>query len=338
MPDIPFGERWCVGGRSDFPLGPLGRMQAALLPFAPELSSVETVFCSSLVRARDTAAALSPSPVVVPGLEEQDMGAWDGLSFSEIKECFPALYAAREKDFSLLPEGAESVENVRARMEAALQRCLELSAGDVAAVSHKGAIASVAGGREDLDYTSLTALHFEDGQAVSVEKLGAPHPPLTDEVCAALLAAAGAAEKLQTHCRAVAALADELCAALRKKGVALDAQTVHAAALLHDIARKEENHPALGAMWLRELGYPGLADIIRQHHDPDGTDINEATVVYIADKAVQGDTRIPINERFAVSAKKCTTPEARTANARRHEAAKAIRDQINRLCEEELVS
>ena len=23
MPDIPMGERWCVGGRSDFPLGPI---------------------------------------------------------------------------------------------------------------------------------------------------------------------------------------------------------------------------------------------------------------------------------------------------------------------------
>ena len=32
MPDIPLGERWCVGGNSDFPLNALGRMQAALLP------------------------------------------------------------------------------------------------------------------------------------------------------------------------------------------------------------------------------------------------------------------------------------------------------------------
>ena len=37
MPDIPLGERWCVGGRSDFPLGRLGRIQAARLPFVNEL-------------------------------------------------------------------------------------------------------------------------------------------------------------------------------------------------------------------------------------------------------------------------------------------------------------
>ena len=55
MPDIPLGERWCVGGRLDLPLGALGRLQAALLPFAPELSNVETVFCSPLRRAVETA-------------------------------------------------------------------------------------------------------------------------------------------------------------------------------------------------------------------------------------------------------------------------------------------
>ena len=337
MPDIPFGERWCVGGRSDLPLSALGRLQASLLPFAPELSGVKTVFCSSLVRAGDTAAALSASPVVIPGLEEQDMGVWDGLSFAEIKEKFPALYAAREFDPSLLPEGAESEEKVRVRMETALRRCLEMSAGDVAAVSHKGAIAAVAGGREHLDYTSLTALRFEEGRLVSVEKLGAPRPAPTGELCEALLAAAGCDEALKAHCRAVAAYADELGSALQSKGVALDAQTVHAAALLHDIARKEEKHPALGALWLRELGYPELAEIIRQHHDPDGTDINEAAVVYIADKAVRGTVRVPIGERFAASLKKCTTPEATEANLRRYEAAKAIRNEINRLCEEELI-
>ena len=33
MPDLPLGERWCVGVRTDLPLGTLGRLQAALLPF-----------------------------------------------------------------------------------------------------------------------------------------------------------------------------------------------------------------------------------------------------------------------------------------------------------------
>ena len=337
MPDIPLGERWCVGGRSDFPLGTPGRLQAALLPFAPELRDAEAVFCSPLLRAIETARPLCAEPRIMPGLEEQDMGTWDGLSFAEIKERFPALYAARERDPSLLPAGAESGEAVRARMEAALRRCLDASTGNIAVVSHKGAIASLVGGREGLDYCSLTALRFEDGRLVSVKKHGAPHPRLKDEVCAALLSAAGADKKRKAHCRAVALLADELCAALREKGVALDAETVHAAALLHDIARGENDHAALGCVWLRALGYPEIAEIVRQHHDPDGTQINEAAVVYIADKAVFGNMRVPLDKRFTASLEKCTTSEAQEAHARRYETAKAIRNEINRLCGEERI-
>ena len=185
MPDIPLGERWCVGGRSDFPLGAIGRLQAALLPFAPELRDVTAVYCSALTRARQTAAALCAAPTVVPGLEEQDMGEWDGLSFAAIREKFPALYAAREKDPTLMPDGAENESEVRARMETALRRILAESEGELAAVSHKGAIASLLGSREGLEYTSLTRLRFEGDRLESFELLGAPRPALTDEVCEA---------------------------------------------------------------------------------------------------------------------------------------------------------
>ncbi len=338
MPDIPLGERWCVGGRTDFPLGPLGRLQAALLPFAPELRDVSAVFCSGLTRARETALPLCSAPRVIPGLGEQDMGAWDGLSFSEIRERYPELYAAREHDPSLLPEGAESESAVRARMEEALRRCLEESAGDVAAVSHKGAIASLLGGRGGLGYTSVTALRYEDGQLVSLERLGPPHPPMSDAVCLALLDASGADDKRKAHSLAVAARADELCVALRDKGLSLDAEAVHAAGLLHDLAKGEPDHPAVGALWLRELGYPELADIVRQHNDPDSTELNEAALVFLADKSVRGGKRVSLDERFSASLKKCTTPEAKQAHARRLAAAKALQNEINTLCNAELVS
>lgn len=337
MPDIPLGERWCVGGRTDLPLSRIGRLQAALLPFVPELRQLNAVFCSSLSRARETALALCPAPRVMPGLQEQDMGVWDGLPFREIRERFPALYAAREADLSVVPEGAETLEAVRERMQAALRRCLAESEGDIAVVSHRTAIATLIGHRELLTHTAFSTLRW-DGARFSTEAVGVrPHPPLTDEVCAALLAAAGADEALTAHGCAVAALADELCAALRGKGVLLDAEAVHAAALLHDFARAENNHAAVGALWLRELGYPEIAELVRQHHDPDGTELSEAAVVYLADKAVRGDKRVPIDGRFAASREKCTTPEAREAHARRYETAKTIRNGINRLCGKELI-
>lgn len=337
MPDIPLGERWCVGGRSDFPLGTLGHLQAALLPYAPELHDINAVYCSSLLRARQTALPLCASPKVMPGLEEQDMGEWDGLSFAEIKIRFPELYAAREGGLSLLPAGAESEETVRARVEAALLRCLEDSSGDIAVVSHKGAIASLTGHREKVDYTSLSPFVFEDGRLVSCETAGVSRPPLSAPVCETLLDAAGADDALRGHCRAVAAFAEEIADALRKAGRPLDADAIRAAAMLHDLARREENHAALGARWLSELGYPEVSDMVRQHHDPDGAELNEAAVVFIADKAVRGTERVPIAERFSESAKKCSVPEAAAAHQRRYGMAKTIREAINMLCGMELI-
>ena len=332
MPDIPLGERWCIGGQTDIPLGKLGRLQAALLPFVPELRGAEKVFCSTLIRARETALPLCPDPIAVPGLEEQRMGAWDGLPFAEIMRRFPELYAAREQNSMLLPEGAEADETVRLRMHAALLQCLRQSAGDIAVVSHKSAIASVTGQRAKLGYTSVSVLKA-DGDALTVQETGKLcKPDLNDRVCLALLKAAGADAELIAHCKAAAALADELCSALAEKGTTLDANLIHCAALLHDLARAENNHAALGTVWLRELGYPEVAEIVRQHHDPDSTDINEAAIVYIADKAVQGSERAPIAGRFERSLAKCQTPEARAAHERRRQTALTIQNEINRLC------
>ena len=332
MPDIPLGERWCIGGQTDIPLGKLGRLQAALLPFVPELQGVEKVFCSTLIRARQTALTLCPEPVTVKGLEEQLMGAWDGLPFSEIMRRFPVLYAARENDPTLLPEGAETDAEMRCRMQTALAACLRQSSGDIAVVSHKSAIASVTGQRSRLGYTSVSVLDA-DGDALTVKEIGLAYKPeLSDSACLALLKAAGADGDLIAHCKAVAALADELRAALTEKGIALDGSLIHRAALLHDLARAEKDHAALGALWLRELGYPAIAEIVRRHHDPDSAEINEAAVVYIADKAVQGSTRISIAGRFDRSLRKCRTPEALAAHERRRRTAQTIQNEINRLC------
>ena len=337
MPDIPLGERWCIGGQTDIPLGKLGHLQATLLPFTPELRGVSRVFCSTLIRARETALSLCSEPIAVEGLEEQRMGAWDGLPFTEIMRRFPELYTARELDSTLLPDGAEPDEDVHERMQEALLQCLRQSTGDIAVISHKSAIASVTGQRSKLGYTSVSVLEA-DGDELTVGEIGRVYRPrLHDKACLALLKAAGADTNLIAHCQAVAALADELCAALNEKGQALDADLIHHAALLHDLARAEKDHAALGAVWLKELGYPAIAEIVRQHHDPDSTALNEAAVVYIADKAVRGSERVPVAERFAQSLAKCKTPEALAAHERRRQTAKTIQNEINRLCGETIL-
>jgi putative nucleotidyltransferase with HDIG domain len=327
-PDIPLGERWCLG-RTDLPLAPIGRMQAALLPFCTELRD-KPVYSSYLTRALETAYPLCPEPLIRDGLEEQDLGEWDGLPFSEIMVRWPELYAAREKNPDLWPESAENTESVRRRMHAAVLRCLEETEGDLVIVSHKSAIASLTGQRPKLLHTSISTLSWDGKKLTPLEIGRLPHPALTEEVCMALLHAAGTPEPVIAHCRAVAEKALRLADRAEEVGAAPDRQRLYAAALLHDIARTEPDHAAVGAAWLRTLGYTDVADIVARHHDWEGDVLDDAALLFLADKYLQGDREVTLHERFALSRTRCLTPEALQAHGRRLEAAERIENTLNR--------
>jgi putative nucleotidyltransferase with HDIG domain len=304
-------------------------MQAALLPFDPELKE-KPVFCSYLSRAVETAQPLCPEPMIRDGLEEQDLGEWDGLPFSEIMVRWPELYEAREKNPDIWPKSAETTDSVRRRMRRAVLRCLEETEGDIVIVSHKSAIDSMTGQRQKLLHTSVSILEWDGEKLTPVEVGRVPHPELTEEVCFALLHAAGTPEHVIAHCRAVAEKAMQLADRAQAAGAAVDRELLFSAALLHDIARTEPDHAALGAAWLRTLGYPEVAEVVAQHHDFEGGKLNEAALLYLADKYVQGDREVPLEERFAESRARCTTGDALQAHERRYETAKQIEKLLNR--------
>ena len=326
LPNIPIGTRWCVG-HTDLPLGTVGRMQAALLPFVPVLRD-KPVFCSYLSRALDTARPLCAEPMIRDGLEEQDMGVWDGLSFDEIMVRYPELYAAREKDPTLWPEDAEDMVSVGKRMRAALLRCLDETEGDIVVVSHKSAIDSITGQRPRLLHTSISRVGWDGTELTPLEVGQLPHPNLTDEVCTAVLQAAGTPEHVIAHCRAVAEEALRLADRLPPGEAVPDRSLLYAAALLHDIARTEPGHAETGAAWIRALGYPEVADVIAQHHDFEGDAPDETALLFLADKYIQGTDRVSLEERFAASVGRCTGAEALAAHDRRYPTAKRLEKQI----------
>ena len=335
-PDFPLGAHMCLG-RTDTPLGPLGRMQACLL--GEELAALRlTVFSSPLTRCRETAAPLGGEARIVPELAEQDMGPWDGLDFEEIKRRWPELYARRGGEPLLTPPGAETLVQVRRRVLPALRACSERCDGDLALVAHASVIqailAEVRGVPLEesrplrIPYASYAVLRC-DGAFRPEREAARPCPPLTGALASALLRSAAPGERIEAHCRAVAAEALRIARALP---VELDTELLAAAALLHDIARREEDHARLGADWLRELGYGGAAELVARHHDWDGESVDEAAILYLADKCVREDRRVTLEERFAESARRCRTPEARAAHAARRLAAFRLRDEVNRLC------
>lgn len=336
-PDFPLGAHMCLG-RTDTPLGSLGKMQAFLL--GAELGNLGlTVFASPLTRCRETAAPLGGRARLVPALAEQDMGPWDGLDFDTIRQGWPELYARRAKEPLLVPSGAEPLASVQARVLPALEECLRQSDGDLAVVVHASVIQAILAFVRSVPleesrplrppYGSYAVLGYDGGSCQVERSAVLPSPSLTPELAQALLSAAAPGEKVEAHCRAVASEALRIADALP---VELDRELLESAALLHDVARGEKDHARLGAAWLRELGYAEAAALVARHHDLLSETIDEAAVLYLADKCVREDRRVSIEERFAESARRCTTPEAVAAHARRREAAIRLRDQVNALC------
>ena len=135
VPDFPLGQRLCLG-RTDIPLGKAGLAQAAEM--AAVLPPVSAVFSSPLTRGIQTARMIDGNVVILDGLREQDYGQWDGLTFSEIRRRFPALYAARTHDRSQLPPGSEPPEQALARFAVAMEEAARTGPGDLAVVAHGG--------------------------------------------------------------------------------------------------------------------------------------------------------------------------------------------------------
>lgn len=65
--------------------------------------TVTAVFSSPLTRAVQTARTISQEITILDGLRELDYGQWDGLTFGQIRQRFPELYAARADDKSRMP-------------------------------------------------------------------------------------------------------------------------------------------------------------------------------------------------------------------------------------------
>lgn len=138
LPDFPGGQRMCLG-TTDIPMGEAGLAQAAEM--AKQLPAVTAVFSSPLTRAIQTAKAIGMPVTVLEDLREMHAGQWDGLTFAEIRQQYPELYAARASDLTIPLPGGEDHTQALLRFTAAMEQSAILASGDFAVVAHGGIIA-----------------------------------------------------------------------------------------------------------------------------------------------------------------------------------------------------
>ncbi|MFF6791010.1 bifunctional RNase H/acid phosphatase [Streptomyces filamentosus] len=136
-------KRFSGSGGSDPELSEAGRRQAAAVADAlAARGTVQHVVSSPLARCRQTAEAVAArlglDVVVEPGLRETDFGAWEGLTFAEVRARYPEDMDAWLASPKAAPTGGgESFATVTRRVAAARDRLAAAHAGrTVLLVSH----------------------------------------------------------------------------------------------------------------------------------------------------------------------------------------------------------
>jgi probable phosphoglycerate mutase len=132
-------------GHTDVPLDETGRAQAVAL--APQIAAMapSALWSSDLLRARQTAAVVAEATGLELRLDrrlrEFDVGERAGLTIAEFAEQFPEAHAAwRDGHITGGLPGAETVDDVTARMVPALQEIWDATApGDTTVVVAHGA-------------------------------------------------------------------------------------------------------------------------------------------------------------------------------------------------------
>lgn len=143
------------------------------------------------------------------------------------------------------------------------------------------------------------------------------------------------------HMRKVAEVADQLMDGIPMPG--LNRVRVMKACLLHDLCRAEKEHARVSAEAIRKEGYPAIAALVAGHHEAAYSEreaqgpLTEAEILFYADKRVQEDRLVSVEERFRESRKKCRSPEA----CAQHDAMLAktlkIEEKIRRLLKDAMM-
>ncbi len=133
-----------IQGQLDIPLNALGQAQAQRLGRALAGERLDAIYSSDLARAWQTAEAIAATtglPLSAePALRERSFGIFQGLSWSEIEQQWPAQserWRRREPDFAA--EGGESLQDFYQRAVATVERLAQAHPGQtIVIVAHGG--------------------------------------------------------------------------------------------------------------------------------------------------------------------------------------------------------
>ncbi|MDD2852784.1 MAG: histidine phosphatase family protein [Desulfuromonadaceae bacterium] len=130
-------------GRTDHPLNETGRAQAEA--WERKLAHIRfgTICCSNLLRSIETARIIGlrqrGTLTILPDLGEINLGSWDGMSISDVRQLFPLEYERRGSDLiGYRPPDGESFTDLSARVLPAFENAISQAGKNMLIVGHAG--------------------------------------------------------------------------------------------------------------------------------------------------------------------------------------------------------
>ncbi len=170
--------------------------RAAFAALAARLPPSAVWVTSHLGRTRQTAAAIAAAgleigaPLIEPDIAEQNFGAWQGLTYSEVSTLKGAYHDFWIAPADCVPPGGENFVSVVTRVSRAVDRLSTAHAGrDIVAVAHGGSIRAALAHALTLepdralgfsiDNLSLTRMDRVDGRDGRAWRIVAVNQPVT---------------------------------------------------------------------------------------------------------------------------------------------------------------
>jgi alpha-ribazole phosphatase len=162
-----FNETDHLQGRMDNPLNQRGRNEAARLAARLKGASIDAIFSSPLQRAVETATIVNGSHnlplTLVPEFSEIDLGEWEGLNYSNVREQFPEIHQRWISDPDFPIPGGESFSTVCNRTRTGLERILQDSRKHILITAHASVNRAILSNLLQLD--PAAARHFRTANA-----------------------------------------------------------------------------------------------------------------------------------------------------------------------------
>ncbi|PKM77991.1 MAG: alpha-ribazole phosphatase [Firmicutes bacterium HGW-Firmicutes-15] len=136
-------------GQSDIPLNETGRAQAYQTALhLQDQESPQVIFCSDLMRARETAQIIGRSlgieSICDARLRELSFGEWEGMTFTEVYEKYPQAFNewVRDTETYIVP-GGESFQSLSKRVLQFIHEIKQANHQVALLVTHGGVIKAV---------------------------------------------------------------------------------------------------------------------------------------------------------------------------------------------------